>query len=70
MAGLANGCHAVVGVDPSVEDDRKRFTLAHELGHLVMDTNTVTDSSVKERLANRFASAFLVTKRSQKRSWA
>lgn len=61
MAGLANGCHAVVGVDPNAEDDRKRFTLAHELGHLVMDTDAVTESSAKERLANRFASAFLVT---------
>ena len=62
LAGLANGCHAVVVVDPSVEDDRKRFTLAHELGHLVMDKDAVTDPSEGERLANRFASAFLVPK--------
>lgn len=62
LAGLANGRHAVVVVDPAVEDDRKRFTLAHELGHLVMDKKAVTDPSMEERLANRFASAFLVPK--------
>ncbi len=62
LAGLANERHAVVVVDPSVEDDRKRFTLAHELGHLVMDQDAVTDPSEGERLANRFASAFLVPK--------
>jgi Zn-dependent peptidase ImmA (M78 family)/transcriptional regulator with XRE-family HTH domain len=62
LAGLANGAHAVVVVDPSVEDNRKRFTLAHELGHLVMDKDAVTDPDEEERMANRFASAFLVPK--------
>ncbi len=62
LAGLANGCHAVVVVDPAVEDDRKRFTLAHELGHLVMDRVDAADADAEERLANRFASAFLVPK--------
>jgi Zn-dependent peptidase ImmA (M78 family) len=62
FAGLANGCHAVVVVDPAAGDDRKRFTLAHELGHLVMDKKAVTDPSMGEWLANRFASAFLVPK--------
>jgi len=63
LAGLANGRHAVVVVDPSVEDDRKRFTLAHELGHLVMDKAAVKDMAEGERMANRFASAFLVPKK-------
>jgi len=60
MAGLANGCHAVVVIDPGLSDDRKRFTLAHELGHLSMDTSGVATSAGEERLAHRFASAFLV----------
>ena len=60
LAGVANKSHAVVVVDPSVSDDRKRFTLAHELGHLVMNTESVTDTKQQERLAHRFASAFLV----------
>ena len=62
LAGIANGRHAVVVVDPAVEDDRKRFTLAHELGHLLMDQEAITDAAEVERLANRFASAFLVPK--------
>ena len=60
LAGMANGCHAVVVVDPDVSDDRKRFTLAHELGHLMMDTSSVVSLSGQEKLAHRFASAFLV----------
>jgi Zn-dependent peptidase ImmA (M78 family) len=60
LAGLANGCHAVVVVDPSVTDDRRRCTLAHELGHLVMDTSAAATPKDEERLAHRFASAFLV----------
>lgn len=60
LAGIANGRHAVVVVDPSVEDDRKRFTLAHELGHLLMDKEAGEDAAEAERMANRFASAFLV----------
>lgn len=60
LAGIANDCHPVVAVDPGVPDDRKRFTLAHELGHLLMDTASVQTPKDIERLANRFASAFIV----------
>ena len=37
--------------------ERQRFTLAHELGHLVMEVATKVD---EERAANRFAGAFLM----------
>lgn len=37
--------------------ERQRFTLAHELGHLVMDVNPELD---EERAAYRFAGAFLM----------
>ena len=60
LAGIANDWHPVVAVDPGVPDDRKRFTLAHELGHLLMDTASAQTPKDGERLANRFASAFLV----------
>lgn len=39
--------------------DRQRFTLAHELGHLMLTTNEGLDI---EKAANRFAGAFLVPK--------
>jgi Zn-dependent peptidase ImmA (M78 family)/transcriptional regulator with XRE-family HTH domain len=37
--------------------ERKRFTLAHELGHMVMDARHGVDA---EKAANRFAGAFLM----------
>jgi Zn-dependent peptidase ImmA (M78 family) len=37
--------------------ERKRFTLAHELGHMVMDVRRGVDA---EKAANRFAGAFLM----------
>jgi Zn-dependent peptidase ImmA (M78 family)/transcriptional regulator with XRE-family HTH domain len=62
LAGIANERHPVVVVDPTVADDRKRFTLAHELGHLLMVNTAGKSTTDVERLANRFASAFLVPK--------
>jgi Zn-dependent peptidase ImmA (M78 family)/transcriptional regulator with XRE-family HTH domain len=37
--------------------ERKRFTLAHELGHMLIDVRSGVDS---EKAANRFAGAFLM----------
>jgi Zn-dependent peptidase ImmA (M78 family)/transcriptional regulator with XRE-family HTH domain len=53
----ANGELAVIGVNADVPGDRQRFSLAHELGHLVL---RVEDGLNDERAANRFAGAFLV----------
>ena len=41
--------------------DRQRFTLAHELGHLLL-TNILSESLDKEQCCNRFAGAFLLPK--------
>ena len=57
LSGVANDVHAVIIADASAPDDRKRFTFAHELGHLLMDTRGAED---EERLAHRFAAAFLM----------
>jgi Zn-dependent peptidase ImmA (M78 family) len=38
--------------------ERKRFTLAHELGHMVMDARQGVDA---EKASNRFAGAFLMS---------
>jgi Zn-dependent peptidase ImmA (M78 family)/transcriptional regulator with XRE-family HTH domain len=58
--GLSGWCHqqSVIVINTSVDMDRRRFTLAHELGHLVMDTRA-TDEKTAEKLANRFAAALL-----------
>lgn len=48
--------------------DRMRFTLAHEVGHMVLHQSSrsyieLTDASEAERQANRFASEFLMPER-------
>lgn len=58
--GLSGWCgeYPVTVINANSSADRKRFNLAHEIGHLVMDT---TRASVDdESLAHRFAAAFLV----------
>jgi len=59
LAGWANGTIPITVVSENVPDDRARYTLAHELGHLLMDCAEV-DSKEEEKLAHRFASALIV----------
>ena len=47
----------VIVIKESEWSERKRFTLAHELGHMVMDVRHGEDA---EKAANRFAGAFLM----------
>ena len=47
-------------IDSTAPGDRQRFTLAHELGHLVMHS---VPSPTMEEEANRFASALLIPRR-------
>jgi Zn-dependent peptidase ImmA (M78 family) len=49
----------------NIPGDRQRFTVAHELGHLILHSgsgqpSTPADAARLEREANRFAAAFLV----------
>jgi Zn-dependent peptidase ImmA (M78 family) len=46
----------VIVVKKSAWAERKRFTLAHELGHMVMDA----PAAIAEKAAHRFAGAFLM----------
>jgi Zn-dependent peptidase ImmA (M78 family) len=59
--GLSGWCNTrpVTVMSTDVDVDRRRFSLAHEIGHLMMDTGSVSDKDA-ERLAHRFAAAFLV----------
>lgn len=60
LSGWVNQSIPVAVVSSAVSDDRRRFSLAHELGHLFMDVGDV-DNETEEKLAHRFAAAFLVT---------
>ncbi len=57
LSSWANGSIPVIVVKREQPTDRLRFSIAHELGHLVLD---VHDSLKVEKAANRFAAAFLV----------
>jgi Zn-dependent peptidase ImmA (M78 family)/transcriptional regulator with XRE-family HTH domain len=52
---------ALIGYFPGEQGDRDRFTMAHELGHLVLHTFR-PNSPDPEREANQFASAILIPK--------
>jgi Zn-dependent peptidase ImmA (M78 family) len=58
LAAEVNGTPVVV-VGRDWPGDRQRFTLAHELGHLVLKDRLAEDLN-EEKAANRFAGAFLV----------
>jgi len=59
LSGWANKKYPVAVVCGQSPVDRCRLSLAHELGHLMMDNNEVT-SKDEEKLAFRFAAAFIV----------
>ena len=58
--GLSGWCgeYPVAVINANRSADRKRFNLAHEIGHLVMDTSNAKEN--EESLAHRFAAALLV----------
>ena len=58
LAAQVNGAPVIV-VGKDWPGDRQRFTLAHELGHLML-SERLDKSLDEEKAANRFAGAFLV----------
>lgn len=60
LAGYTSDEVPVIVINSEVETDRRRFSLAHELGHLVMQTPDEMPDNQSEKLAHRFAAALLV----------
>lgn len=58
LAATVNGMPIIV-VGEEWPGDRQRFTLAHELGHLLLK-GRLSDTLDEEKASNRFAGAFLV----------
>jgi len=59
LSGWANEDVPVVAVNGNVPDDRVRYDLGHELGHMLMDCGQV-DGKEEETFAHRFAAALLI----------
>jgi Zn-dependent peptidase ImmA (M78 family) len=52
---------ALMVINSEHNGERQRFTLAHELGHLVLRFDNVLMPKQQEKAADRFAGAFLIT---------
>lgn len=63
MAALIDKKYAVIIINKNFPIERKRFTLLHELGHLILDIPEC-DGKEEEKLYNRFAAEFLFPKSS------
>lgn len=61
LSGRANNKYPILVINSGIPDDRKRFDLAHELGHLVMNCQHLKPKE-EESLAYRFAGALLLPK--------
>jgi Zn-dependent peptidase ImmA (M78 family) len=60
LAGTTDSGFPVAVVSMEAPNDRRRYNLAHEIGHLLLICEGISDSAIVEQLANRFASALLV----------
>lgn len=60
LSEIVSNVPVIVLLDGIKDGARQRFTIAHELGHLVLNINN--DELDEERLCNRFASALLMPK--------
>ncbi len=58
LAATVNGYRIIV-ISKAWSGDRQRFTMAHELGHLMLK-DRLTDDMDEERASDRFAGAFLL----------
>ena len=55
-----DGMPVLFFINTNAPADRTRYTLCHELGHMVLHTTTVLDDEEMEVEADRFAGAFLL----------
>lgn len=63
LAALIDEKYALIAVNKNFGVERKRFTILHELGHLILDF-PVADITTEESFCNRFASEFLFPRQS------
>lgn len=62
LTSFTNNEHIVIFLNSAMPNDRTRFSLAHELGHLIMHMKCSPNEDVVEDEADEFASEFLMPK--------
>jgi len=67
MSTKVNGIPVIV-INKNIKLLRKRFTLSHELAHLIFDLKEI-DEKENERICNTFAGAFLIPEESFKKEF-
>ena len=60
LSGLVNDSHPVIIVNKNAGAERQRFTILHELGHIILHFNEGMQDRDKERLCNIFANEMLM----------
>ena len=60
LSGYANDCIPVIVINANQSSENKRFTLLHELGHLILEFPRETDSREIENICNSFAAELLL----------
>ncbi|MEG2457461.1 MAG: XRE family transcriptional regulator [Bacilli bacterium] len=58
LSEIVNNIPVIILLDDIKDGTRQRFTIAHELGHLIL--NIKSDDLTEEKLCNRFASSLLM----------
>jgi Zn-dependent peptidase ImmA (M78 family)/transcriptional regulator with XRE-family HTH domain len=62
MSGWADQQIPIIVVNKNYENERKRFTALHELGHILLNFNTKLTEKEQEKLCHRFAGSLLIPK--------
>lgn len=60
LSSMIDDKYPVVVINSNFSVERKRFTMLHELGHLLMNMVLSDDKSQNEKFCNRFAGAMLI----------
>ncbi len=60
LKALVNDKYPVIVLNKRFSPERKRFTLLHELGHLLIKFDSSVDEKEEERLCNLFSSEMLI----------
>lgn len=63
LSAYINNQIPVIVINSSIDILRKRFTVLHELGHLLLSIPQDADTKTKEKYCNRFAGAMLMPRK-------